>query len=142
MRHTTIVILFLSMFITSCGKSPLLNKLEKNIQEVSGGILLGEHFPNQKVDFTLTWNSPPSLDELGSFEVELTAPLKNSQTLNAYIWMPDMGHGSSPIEKTQVNNNHYSFSEVAFIMPGLWVLHIEILEDNQIVDEWQKPITL
>lgn len=142
MRYTTIVILFLSLFIVSCGKSPLLNKLEKNVQEISGGALLSEQFPNKKIDFSLTWMIPPALDEMGSFEILLTVPLKANQTLNAFIWMPEMGHGSSPFEKKELSNNHFNFSEVAFIMPGLWVLHIEILEDNQVVDEWQKSIVL
>jgi hypothetical protein len=56
--------------------------------------------------------------------------------------MPDMGHGSSPVEMKPLNSTDYIFSELAFIMPGLWVLHVEILENNQVVDQWQKSITL
>ncbi len=142
MRYTTIVIILLSVFNISCGKSPLFNKLEKSVQEISGGASLSEQFPKNKIDFSITWTTPPGLDEMGAFEIELTTPLKTNQTLNAYIWMPDMGHGSSPFEKVQVSSTQYNFSEIAFIMPGLWVLHIEILEDNQVVDEWQKSIVL
>lgn len=142
MRYTTIVILFLTSLLSSCGKSPLLNKLENNIQEIAGSVSLNENFPHSSAEFSLSWTTPPSLDIMGSFAVKFTTPLKDNQTLNAFIWMPEMGHGSSPIEIVQMNLSHFNFSEVAFIMPGLWVLHIELLENNQVVDEWQKSIVL
>ena len=143
MRYSAIVLIFMSLFlITSCGKSPLLNKLEKNTEEISGGIFLSEQFPNKNLEFSLTLKTPPSLDEMAVFELMLLRQLETSQTLNAFIWMPEMGHGSSPIVMTEENNKLYKFSEIAFIMPGLWVLHIQILENNQVVDEWQKSIML
>jgi hypothetical protein len=140
MRYRTLI--FFCFMLTSCGKSPLFNKLKKNVQEVSGNVLLSEQFPNQQVEFELNWTTPPSLDEMGAFEISLKNPLAANQTLNAFIWMPEMGHGSSPIEINQVGPTHYSFTEVAFIMPGTWILHVEIVENNQVVDKWQKSIVL
>jgi hypothetical protein len=120
----------------------LFNKLHTNINEVSGNIFLSEKFPGKNIDFSLTWKTSPSLEELGVFEIELKTPLDTTQTLNAFIWMPEMGHGSSPIEISKTSSLNYIFSEVAFIMPGLWVLHIELLENNQVVEKWQKSIVL
>lgn len=142
MRYTTIVILFLTSLLSSCGKSPLLNKLENNFQEVAGSASLNENFPHHSAEFSLSWPNPPSLDEMSSFDIKFTNPLNDNQSLNAFIWMPEMGHGSSPFEMVKINLSHFNFSEVAFIMPGLWVLHIELLENNQVVDEWQKSIVL
>lgn len=132
MRNFKIIILLSLTLFASCGKSPLFNKVEK----AAGSIVAISN------SFSLKWTTPPSLSELGVFELTLSSPLKTTQTINAYIWMPDMGHGSSPIEIKQVSELQYIFSEVAFIMPGLWVLHIEILENNQVVDQWQKSIVL
>ena len=142
MRYTTIVLLLLISLLSSCGKSPLFNKLEKNFQEISGINSLSEYFIKEQLEFTINWKVAPSLDELGILELELARPLKSNQSLNAFIWMPEMGHGSSPIEQAQVSNTHFSFSEIAFIMPGLWVLHVEIIENNKVVDKWQKSIVL
>lgn len=128
--------------LTSCGKSPLFNKVSKNLSEVTGGVLLSEQFTKEQLGFSMNWIVSPTLDDLSSFEFKLDRPLKNNQTLNVYIWMPEMGHGSSPVEMKQLNSTDYIFSELAFIMPGLWVLHVEILENNQVVDQWQKSITL
>lgn len=141
--HYFKVVFFLFIFtLASCGKSPLLNKVSKNLNEVTGGVLLSEQFTNEQLGFSVNWIISPTLDELSSFEFKLERSLKSNQNLNVYIWMPEMGHGSSPIEMKQLNSTDYIFNEIAFIMPGLWVLHIEILENNQVVDQWQKSITL
>lgn len=142
MRYFKIVLFLSILVLAGCGKSPLLNKVSKNLSEVTGGVLLSEQFPNTQIGFSLNWVVSPSLDELSSFELKLDHALTNTQSLNVYIWMPEMGHGSSPVTATQVNAENYIFSELAFIMPGLWVLHVEILENNQVIDQWQKSITL
>ena len=142
MRNYKIISFVLLLALTGCGKSPLLNKVNKNLYEVTGGILLSEQFPNQKIGFSLNWIVRPGLDELSSFELKLDRPLSAGQSLKVYLWMPEMGHGSSPVTTTQLNSTDYIFSELAFIMPGLWDLHVEILENNQVIDQWRKSITL
>lgn len=142
MCHYKIILFLLALTLLSCGKSPLLNKVSKASNEIAGDILLSEQFPNEKLSFSMNWTVSPGLDNLSSFDLKLARPLNQNQTLNIYIWMPDMGHGSSPIDIKQLNSTDYAVSEIAFIMPGLWVLHVEILENNQVVDQWQKSITL
>jgi len=142
MRNYKIILFLLTLVLLSCGKSPLLNKVGKASNEVTGGILLSEQFPNEKLGFSLSWIVAPGLDDLAAFNLKLARPLTQNQILNIYIWMPDMGHGSSPVEIKKLNSTDYAVSEIAFIMPGLWILHIEILENNQVVDQWQKSITL
>lgn len=142
MRYYKIVFFLFLMALAGCGKSPLLNKIGKNTSEVTGGSLLSEKFPNTQISFSMDWIISPGLDDLSSFELKLDRELTPAQRLNVYLWMPEMGHGSSPVEIQQVNSTNYIFSELAFIMPGLWVLHVEILENNQVKDQWQKSITL
>ena len=142
MRNSKIILFLFIFSLASCGKSPLLNKVNKNLNEVTGSVLLSEQFAKEQLGFSLDWSVAPGLDELSSFDLKLERALKINQTLNVYIWMPEMGHGSSPVTMSQLNSTDYNFSELAFIMPGLWVLHIEILENNQVVDQWQKSITL
>lgn len=142
MRNSKIILFLFIFSLASCGKSPLLNKVNKNLNEVTGSVLLSEQFTKEQLGFSINWSVAPGLDELSSFDLKLERALKINQTLNVYIWMPEMGHGSSPVVMNQLNSTDYNFSELAFIMPGLWVLHIEILENNQVVDQWQKSITL
>ena len=139
--HKIILLLFLFTF-SSCGKPPILNKTSVNSSEISGGSLLNEQFPNKNISFSINWLSNPNLDDLSSFELKLSKQLSQNQVLSIYIWMPEMGHGSSPVVIKQVNSTDYNVYELAFIMPGLWVLHIEILENNKVIDQWQKSIIL
>lgn len=142
MHYFKIICLLTLCSLVSCGKSPLLNKLEKQNPVINGTILLEERLPEINNSFNLKWSVAPSLEELGIFELTLSSALKATQSFNVYIWMPDMGHGSSPIVTTKLSDLNYEFSELAFIMPGLWVLHIEVIENNKVLSKWQKSIVL
>ena len=142
MRNYKITLLCLSLLFLSCGKPPILNKLENNKNDSNEQIFTGEYFPKEKINFRLSWTIKPTLENLSSFSLKLSKPLSESQTINTYIWMPDMGHGSSPIEISQLNTTDFIMSEIAVVMPGLWIIHIEILDNNQVIDKWQKSIVL
>lgn len=124
------------LLLLGCGKPPFMNKLDDVANEISS------IFPYEDIEFTLKWNVPPSLSELSSLDLNLNKPLDEEITIHAYLWMPDMGHGSSPIEIQKLNSTTYSLTELAFIMPGFWVLHIELKENNRTIHQWQKSITL
>ena len=130
-------IVLIALIVSSCGKPPIFNKAEKAAIH-----LYAENFQVEKIGFTLKWIVSPSLDELSSFEITLERELKPGQTISSYIWMPDMGHGSSPIVVQQISTTTIQFTELAFIMPGLWTLHLEINENNKVIDQWQRPFTL
>lgn len=44
--------------------------------------------------------------------------------LTLKLWMPDMGHGSSPVTLTQFGVNKYKVTDAFFIMPGHWEVRI------------------
>ena len=136
-------IILITLLISSCGKSPLFNKAGKTMPVLSGSIQeYTDGFPSEKIGFSLSWIVAPSLDELSAFDLTLEKELKPGQSITAYIWMPEMGHGSSPIEIKILASTEIQFTELAFIMPGFWVLHLEIIENNKVIDQWQSPITL
>lgn len=122
--------------LLGCGKPPFLNKLDDVDNEISSV------FPYEDIEFTLKWNVPPTLSELSSLDLTLSKPLDENISIHAYLWMPDMGHGSSPIEIQKIDPTTYSLTELAFIMPGFWVLHIELKQNNRTVHQWQKSISL
>lgn len=41
------------------------------------------------------------------------------------LWMPDMGHGSAPVEITDAGNNHFIISKAQFPMTGLWLVKMD-----------------
>lgn len=46
--------------------------------------------------------------------------------LNAYLWMPGMGHGSSPIRIDYLEEGIVLLSTIHFIMPGEWELRLQL----------------
>lgn len=65
-----------------------------------------------------------SSDEV-QFITHIMAP-QNEQVNNISVdlWMPSMGHGSSPVTITQVGVNKYQIQQAYFIMPGQWLVRV------------------
>lgn len=42
------------------------------------------------------------------------------ENVNIYLWMPEMGHGSTPPKVEFLGSEHYLVSEAYFLMPGQW----------------------
>jgi hypothetical protein len=58
------------------------------------------------------------------------------------LFMPDMGHGSSPVQVERQDVGTFSATRVYFTMSGDWVIKVEIKEGNVIRDEADIPITI
>lgn len=137
-----------TLVIVSCGDSPFLSKDEPSNQAsgVSGIsnyskklILDGlEVIPRYSDEVKLYENNSINLlfmDEFG----ELSDP---SNTLSLMLWMPDHGHGSFPIELVRISEGIYKASKVFFTMPGHWDLHIQLKDEDIVVEEVLWSITL
>ncbi len=53
--------------------------------------------------------------------VELSAQVSD---MNVVLWMPAMGHGSSPVKTELFAVNHYKVTQAYFIMPGQWEVRL------------------
>ena len=62
--------------------------------------------------------------------------------LHVFLWMPSMGHGSSPVKIQKVADGEYDVTNVNFIMGGKWDLRIQLKEGNQVVDEVVVPLSI
>ncbi len=61
--------------------------------------------------------------KLGSFVVHVTGPLETAN-MTVLLWMPSMGHGSSPVTVTQFDVNKYNITKAAFVMKGDWLVRL------------------
>ena len=124
MKPLTLALLLL---LVSCGDSPLLNHSkigDRVVRSLTGET--GLHFAKIGVNFELAWqNGCPDMNEC-SFDLNLETPLPEGASIEAILWMSSMGHGSSPITIQQTGPLHWHFSEVFFIMPGLWELQLKV----------------
>ena len=51
------------------------------------------------------------------------------------LWMPGMGHGSSPVRIERVDVGRYFASEIFFIMTGEWDIHFQLKSGSVVVEE-------
>lgn len=64
------------------------------------------------------------------------------KTLNVFIWMPSMGHGSSPVKLKKINDGEYEVSDVNFIMGGKWEVKFQLKDGAQVFDETVAPVSI
>jgi hypothetical protein len=64
----------------------------------------------------------------------------HEQIPNLILWMPSMGHGSSPTKVDRLDVGTYRASNVFFIMPGEWELKFQIQSGTEITDEAKVQI--
>ena len=108
----------------------------------AGGCAL--HFAKAGLCGTLVWNKAANdsvTGELGlSFVREDSLLVVDpAATPFVYLWMPSMGHGSSPIKTTRTDVGTFNSSGVFFVMPGNWDIHVQLKSGNQVVDEVTVP---
>jgi hypothetical protein len=90
-------------------------------------------------NFEMRWMRFPSEEALGEIELRIldSAPWQTwsdqvgGVEVTAQLWMPEHGHGSSPIvvtpgERDPVSAGRYRLSDIFFVMPGRWVFRIVI----------------
>jgi len=141
MKAKSIALIFLLLFLftlISCGKSPLLMK--KPAEEIQGQNALESErkFSTSAHQLSITWLSPINSTDVGHFLLiskkdKIASDLPVIPTV--FLWMPSMGHGSSPVTIKKLGVGVYDISDVYFIMDGDWHIKIQLRMGSQILDE-------
>ena len=91
-----------------------------------------------------TWEVLPTEDAYGSFIFKTfhLSPADGSVIaddlpgkLAVVLWMPAMGHGSSPVTIDRIDVGTYRASKVFFTMKGDWEIRFQLKDGNAINDE-------
>lgn len=96
----------------------------------------------------LTWETMPTETTMGSFKLEffqsnLDSPWRDLPgDLSVVLWMPSMGHGSSPVQIEKVAPGIYHVTRVFFVMPGEWEIRVQLKNGNSVVDEIIQNISI
>ncbi len=85
--------------------------------------------------YELIWESKPTEEEYGEFKIKFSQAFDPEGELKVFLWMPSMGHGSSPVLVNELGSGTYLVSDVFFTMRGEWDIHIQINKENEIIDE-------
>lgn len=108
-------------------------------------------FPQEKMCAELSWNGIPDSQDTSSFTLRFwksgaathSGPYSNpSNEVFVKLWMPSMGHGSSPITTVQAHDSGnqsipgvYEGKNVYFIMNGAWEVHVQLRSGSKVQEE-------
>ncbi|MFN8845445.1 MAG: hypothetical protein ACK5V3_00480 [Bdellovibrionales bacterium] len=90
------------------------------------------------------WEKRPTSQTMGSlifkiFKLNLLdqTPIEMDppNTPELILWMPSMGHGSTPTQVQRIDTGTYRAGKVYFIMPGEWELKFQIKNGSELIDE-------
>jgi len=143
------LILFFALLGTSaCEASPLLN--HENADDKSNpNVSLSDtkcplSFPKSGFCAKIEWLVGPNGDEENSFIVKFwdsstgttEGPfISPKDDVAVQLWMPSMGHGSSPVTVTRDEPGVYKASRVFFVMPGKWDIRIKLMNTGSLVEQ-------
>jgi hypothetical protein len=93
----------------------------------------------------MSWEKiPASTSDYGSFIFKIyrqnladSSPvvLDPAGEVSVQLWMPSMGHGSSPITVDRLDLGTFRAGKVLFIMPGQWDIRFQIKGSSGDVDQ-------
>jgi hypothetical protein len=166
------VFLISAIFNGACGVSPLLhhespNREPQSETEAENQDTSDSSVPRVSCDFlfksqnlcaTLAWVKKPSAEQPGEFLLSFWSKDQNPNQAPSYsnpdaakvfvkLWMPDMGHGSSPVTTAQsVSANGapesgvFRSTGVFFIMGGKWEIIVQLKDDSGAAKDTAKLI--
>lgn len=87
-------------------------------------------FANGKIQALISWKVGPQVESESSMVVEFKTNEVNPTDLKVVLFMPDMGHGSSPTKVEKISDSSFKVSKIYFSMPGLWEVRLTIKNEN------------
>lgn len=138
--------ILLLIFVFSCAKPNYTDGTDKDLSELSSDCKL--YFSTENLCLSVSWKTIPTSDNTGSMTLtfyEKGDPDRIISPVNEphlFLWMPSMGHGSSPVVMNLVSDGVYLASEIFFIMPGQWEMRYQLKNGSKIVEQVIQNITI
>lgn len=145
----TIVLLIFGL--VSCAKPNYQDEKSKTGFENQPNPAPGQQQPTPgqaNLSLDMTWEKIPTETEEGSFFVSIYekenpgAPLSPNLAVEVVLWMPDMGHGSSPVRIEKVSFSRFRVLDVFFIMPGIWEIRFKLKDGADVIGTAVRKITI
>jgi hypothetical protein len=107
-------------------------------EEGSGYFLKFEKFGTK---LNMKWESLPTEKATGSLLLQFQ-DLPEDLKPYVFLWMPSMGHGSTPIKIQTISTDLFRAEKVFFVMPGEWEIHVQLKDLTGVVDEAIQKISI
>lgn len=103
------------------------------------------YFTTEDLCASYSWRKAPTEQDFGSFALSFFkkdgTAADPQMTLKIVIWMPDMGHGSSPVKITKKAVGSYVVDNVFFSMHGDWQIRFQLLNAAAVAEEQVADVT-
>lgn len=103
-------------------------------------------FKSLNVCANLKWNILPTQNDSGSFSLHFYnngVDFSLTKIPRVFLWMPSMGHGSSPVTIKSVSASNFNIEKVFFIMPGEWDINVIIQDEGGVtLDQASYSLTI
>ncbi len=98
---------------------------------------------------SMSWEKVPTESDFGAFTFQTLRanPEHNSasaedpaNSVAVVLWMPSMGHGSSPVFVEKLGIGSYRATQVFFTMRGDWEIRFQLKDQNGVHDQASIPL--
>lgn len=157
------LVCLLAFALMACLNSPLLNHADadteptKDLRSAEEKAACPLTFKTLKLCGSMTWVKKPTRAEKGEFTLRFWNPelgtingpyIDPGHFVFVKLWMPEMGHGSSPVitrpaleSGGAVIPGVFNVTDVYFVMPGEWEIITQLRQDGTsnsvILDEYK-----
>jgi hypothetical protein len=133
--------LAIALLLASCAQPNYANDASVGATgSVRENDLSAHCFANRGPCVTIDWEQLPTESDVGSFFFH-TSPGDPALPPSVLLWMPSMGHGSSPVAVEKTGVGEYHATKVFFAMKGVWQLRFQLKEAREVKDEVILPFT-
>lgn len=107
-------------------------------------------FAQSKLCVSYTWVKRPVGNQAAEMTIKIWRPnaadgspvLQDVNGVDVVLWMPSMGHGSSPVTVERADVGTFKATQMSFIMGGEWEIRIQIKEGNVVRDQAIIPLRI
>lgn len=126
---------------TACAK-PKYADVDVNAPQGVSGSTCEVRFSTSGLCLEWNWEVKPEESDFASVIFKTSREVNGqlqaedlSGTAALVLWMPSMGHGSSPTTVTRIAPGTYRATRVYFVMPGDWDLRFQNKSGSTVIDE-------
>lgn len=145
------LILLSFLILGACARPDYINPSELNGVQNNAQTHCALQFSQSHLCASLSWTQGPVSPNESEFILKFWDEQSSSEsgpyidplnTLSVVLWMPSMGHGSSPVTIEKLDTGVYRVRRVYFIMPGEWEVRAFLKNNTTLVDQAHVTLTL
>ncbi|MBC7466329.1 MAG: FixH family protein [Bdellovibrio sp.] len=144
-----LVLVILSLIQFGCARPNYLDSVKQDQQQTVNSEVYKLASASLGLAIDLAFDKTPNDSDENTFILQFHQPGSSvavgvDQTIAIILWMPSMGHGSSPVKIQKIADGIYRVTKVYFIMPGDWEIRLQIKdqETSNVIEQINQKISI